>query len=960
MVAPETVFVSEMSPAVKPFSFGITAKLAVLNLMIFAVFGVVAGIMYWSFHDITRMTEAVMDREIPEVVRIGRLGRDLSRVISGTNILVSTFYGHPEILSSEADRLMEDLRGFAWEDLRGFGKTSEVSLLETSEVSLWFHEAFETLFDRCRTVNRRAAGIAGVDEAIRGDLDRLEAIVFDKKIDRVMAERSTSILDQLTALIPSYRETVLTVALAFSRLDPLSASTLDADRVVRMLGDLHLRLRTLLASEPDIAEFGSRLLDRVMAYQEAVVAFNNALIDFRRARMAVEDAVQSAESEMREMDSGILKTTRRMIDRNRRTMDASIGFIFLLTGMVIVAFGIFTYLFFLVNIRRPMKAITTALRSIGDGDFDTRISLGRTDEWSLIEVALNQMVSEIWDTYSQLYRKNEAVQKAHRELKVSMANLEAEVAQRKEAEAALHRERDLMRLVMETSPVGILAVSPDGGLMFTNPRVAETLGSDGAGLGKLLAGVPLESLPGWLDGQEAPPRFRVMETGRPERDVQLTRRREGGEPSRYLSINAAPILDGAGGISGVVATVEDITDRRRAETEREKLHHQLIHAQKMEAVGTLAGGIAHDFNNLLQGIQGYAELLVLCDEIPASQHPKLNAITRAVERGRDLVQRLLTFARKVEGSFRPVDLNREIRYIRKLLARTLPKMIDIELRLRENLSGVRADPVQIEQVLMNLAVNAGDAMPEGGRIIIETDTVVLDEDYRKARPEASPGPHVVLSVTDTGQGMDPDTLSNIFNPFFTTKDVGKGTGLGLAMVFGIVKDHGGHITCYSEVGRGSVFTIYLPAIGPVPGDEEKPPTTTIVGGTETILLVDDEPAIRDFGRQSLSAFGYTVRTAADGESALWIYSSSEPPIDLVILDLNMPGMGGWTCLRRLLELDPAARVLVASGFSQDGASGRARDWGAVGFISKPYRMHQICRTVRSVFDGECDRRPPTG
>ena len=208
--------------------------------------------------------------------------------------------------------------------------------------------------------------------------------------------------------------------------------------------------------------------------------------------------------------------------------------------------------------------------------------------------------------------------------------------------------------------------------------------------------------------------------------------------------------------------------------------------------------------------------------------------------------------------------------------------------------------------------------------------------------------------------MDPDTLSNIFNPFFTTKDVGKGTGLGLAMVFGIVKDHGGHITCYSEVGRGSVFTIYLPAIGPVPGDEEAPPATTIVGGTETILLVDDEPAIRDFGRQSLSAFGYTVRTAADGESALWIYSTSEPPIDLVILDLNMPGMGGWTCLRRLLELDPAGRVLVASGFSQDGAAGRAQDWGAVGFISKPYRMHQICRTVRSVFDGECDRRPPMG
>jgi PAS domain S-box-containing protein len=945
-----SVFVSDMRPAVKPFSFGITAKLLVLNLMIFAVFGVVAGIMYMSFQDITRMTETVMDEEIPRVIRIGRLGRDLSQVFSGTSLLVSTFYGQPETLKTEAARLME----MTDRVMSAEGMTTLRDPLNR------FRETLETLFDRCRTVNRRAAGVREIDSAMRKDLDRLETAVFNKKIDRVMAGQSTSMLDQLTALIPSYRESVLTVSQAFSRLDPLGASTPDADRVVRMLGNLHLRLRTLLASEPEIAAFGSRLLDLVAAYQEAVVGFNNALIDFRRARMVVDDAVRATELEMRTVDAALLESTRRMLERNRRTMDASIGFVFLLTGLVIVAFGIFTYLFFLVNIRQPMKAITTALRAIGDGDFDTRISLGRTDEWSLIEVALNQMVSEIWDTYSQLYRKNEAVQKAHRELKASMASLEAEVAQRKEAEAALHRERDLMQLVMETSPVGILAVSPDGGLMLTNPRVTATLGNDGAGLGRILAGINFENLPDWIDAPEAPPRFRVMETGRPERDIQLTCRREGAEPPCYLSVNAAPILNGAGEVSGVVATVEDISDRRLAEAEREKLHRQLIHAQKMEAVGTLAGGIAHDFNNLLQGIQGYAELLILCDEIPASQHQKLDAISRAVERGRDLVQRLLTFARKVEGSFRPVNLNREIRYIRKLLVRTLPKMIDIELRLRDGLSGIQADPVQIEQVLMNLAVNAGDAMPEGGRIVIETDEVVLDGAYCDARPEASPGPHVVLSVTDTGHGMTADIISSIFNPFFTTKEVGKGTGLGLAMVFGIVKDHGGHTTCYSEEGRGSVFNIYLPAIGPVAGDEGEPPAAAIVGGTETILLVDDEPAIRDFGRQSLSAFGYTVRTAADGESALRIYGESETPIDLVILDLNMPGMGGWACLKALLELDPAARILVASGFSQDGAAGRAEAWGAVGFISKPYRMHQICQAVRAVLDDGCGPRPPAG
>jgi two-component system, cell cycle sensor histidine kinase and response regulator CckA len=394
----------------------------------------------------------------------------------------------------------------------------------------------------------------------------------------------------------------------------------------------------------------------------------------------------------------------------------------------------------------------------------------------------------------------------------------------------------------------------------------------------------------------------------------------------------------------------DLTDLKKAEEERIALQSQLSEAQKMEAIGTLASGIAHDFNNLLQVTLGYSELLLDGKTEKDSDYEELQRIYSAARSGAELVQNLLTFCRKVEPQLVTLSLNQQIVHVEKLLFRTIPKMIDIRLEMARDLQPVSADPTRIEQVLMNLAVNARDAMPEGGTLTVLTRNVVFDGEYCKRYPNAKPGPYVMLAVTDTGKGMEPEVLDHIFEPFFTTKELGRGTGLGLAMVYGIVKQHGGQIGCISEVGLGTRFELYFPAIAP---DQEPAGDASAVMpafGTETVLLVDDESAVRELGERILRKGGYTVLTAANGHEALDTYANERDRIALVILDLIMPGMGGKDCLRGLRSLDPSVRVLVASGLGSDGVAKECRDLGAGGFVAKPFRLKELLIHVRKILD----------
>jgi len=412
-----------------------------------------------------------------------------------------------------------------------------------------------------------------------------------------------------------------------------------------------------------------------------------------------------------------------------------------------------------------------------------------------------------------------------------------------------------------------------------------------------------------------------------------------------VSISASRYDDHEGKPAGMLATIRDISGRKALEA-------QLLQAHKMEAIGTLAGGIAHDFNNILQTISGYSQILMIQMGPDDSSYSKLEMIQKSVMRASDLTKQLLVFGRKVKITLRPVDINHELKETSNLLERTIPKMINIKLHLAKGLKIVNADPVQLEQVLMNLGVNARDAMTEGGKLTFKTENVAFDKEYCRTHLGAKPGKYVLLTVSDTGHGMDKQILEHIFEPFFTTKELGKGTGLGLAMVYGIVKRHNGHVTCFSDPGLGTTFKIYFPVLelGGKTQKKEQEEEEEIPGGSETILLVDDEETSLDIGQYILEKYGYTTVKTESGEKALEVYKQSNKSIDLIILDLNMPGMGGEKCLQEILKLNTKAKIIVATGYPVGQQTRKRLITKAAAFLSKPFQLSDMLRQVRDVLD----------
>lgn len=386
----------------------------------------------------------------------------------------------------------------------------------------------------------------------------------------------------------------------------------------------------------------------------------------------------------------------------------------------------------------------------------------------------------------------------------------------------------------------------------------------------------------------------------------------------------------------------------------EKTYLSSLQSQKMEAVGNLAGGIAHDFNNILQAILGHVGLLSLDFGEQGPQYHRLKQIESSAERASDLIRQLLTFSRKGESQPRPLNLNFEVKEVMKLLSSTIPKMITIELQLEPDLRIIDADPVQVNQVLMNLAVNARDAMHDGGNLVIGTKNVTLDEKDCHTHCGLRPGEHVMLWVTDTGHGIEKDVIDHIFEPFYTTKSVGKGTGLGLSTVYGIVKSHHGHVLCESEPGRGSTFKVYLPVSGKEWQrlGEEKGEDSMVMRGTETILLVDDEAGIREYCKELLGGYGYTVLTERSGEGALEVFLREKGRIDLVILNVIMAGMGGKRCLDEMLKLDPQVKVLMMTGYALSDRIREALEAGARGVLNKPFRAQDMAKMIRRILDEE--------
>jgi len=409
---------------------------------------------------------------------------------------------------------------------------------------------------------------------------------------------------------------------------------------------------------------------------------------------------------------------------------------------------------------------------------------------------------------------------------------------------------------------------------------------------------------------------------------------------RFFNISGAPNLDLKGNVTGIVGIFRDISEQKTLES-------QLLQAQKMEAVGTLAGGIAHDFNNLLTGIQGYASLMSLDMNITHPLYDKLKGIEDQVRSGAELTKQLLGFARGGRYEVSVTDMNEIINKTSSMFGRT-KKEITLHRNYEDNIWAVEIDRGQMEQVLLNIYVNAWQAMPDGGDLYLETANVYLDQDSARTYG-VNPGRYVRVAVTDTGIGMDEQTRKRIFEPFFTTKEMGRGTGLGLASVYGIIKGHNGIIDVHSEKGHGATFTIYLPASEKELVKEEKG-FTDIARGEGTILLVDDEDVIIDVGSEILEVLGYKVSVARSGREAIEIYKEQQNEIDMVILDMIMPEMDGGETFNALKSIDPGVKVILSSGYSQDARSTRMMEQGCYGFIQKPYSVNTLSQKVKEVLD----------
>jgi PAS domain S-box-containing protein len=522
-----------------------------------------------------------------------------------------------------------------------------------------------------------------------------------------------------------------------------------------------------------------------------------------------------------------------------------------------------------------------------------------------------------------------------------------DITDRMRAESVARQTDRRFRSLIENASDVIAVVGADGTLTFASPSVERLLG------------MPRDTLEGRSVLELAHPderdyvrerlRRTVENEGTPEQSDFRVRHGDGGW--RVVEVVATSLLHDPA-VRGIVLNVRDITERHEARRALEESQAKLLQAQKMEAVGRLAGGVAHDFNNLLTAISGNAELLL--DDLPrdALAREDVEEIRRAAARAAGLTRQLLAFSRQQVLQPRVVALNDSVAGVEKMLRRLIGEDVELATELQPGLGHVRADPGQMEQVLLNLAVNARDAMPEGGRLEVRTADAVLGEDEARQYSYVEPGDYVLLSVRDTGTGMDETTLASAFEPFFTTKPAGKGTGLGLSTVYGIVKQSGGYVWIDSAPGEGTTVRIYLPRVD-APADDPADPAPSPAGGSgrrETLLVVEDEQTVRRIATRTLRRAGYRVLAASDGEEALAISAAHPGPIHLLMTDVVMPRMGGRDLAAHLRRERREMRVLFNSGYSEAAVATHGVLEPGTWFIGKPFTPEGLLARVREVLD----------
>jgi len=588
---------------------------------------------------------------------------------------------------------------------------------------------------------------------------------------------------------------------------------------------------------------------------------------------------------------------------------------------------------YLIRTGEPLLATPEVLQAMEDRG-DVARNGSRSLDWMGVPLKVNNNTFGV--LVVQTYSKNIRYGERDKEILTFVARQLASAVEIKRNEQALRRSEARYRSLVQSSVYGIYRSSLEGRFLDVNPALITMLGYSSAEEVLLLD--PEKDV--FAQPEE---HARLIDefrrTGRLDGFEVKWKRKDAGAITVRVSGRAVSSADEPADVLEAIA--EDVTDRRA-------LEDQFRQAQKMEAVGRLAGGVAHDFNNLLMVISGYAEVILSELELNHPLHEKGRAIQQAADRATTLTRQLLAFSRKQLLELKVVDVNAIVHDMERLLRPLIGENVEFVTVFCPEAAPTRADAGQLEQVLMNLVVNAKDAMPSGGRLTIQTQNTVVDESHRRGQQFIRPGRYVMLSVSDTGMGMDKETQSRIFEPFFTTKEKGKGTGLGLSTVYGIVKQSGGYVIVQSEKGHGSSFHIYLPQAQGVAEKQAAPVADAALGGTETILLVEDEESVRQLVRDTLVSKGYQLLEAESGEGGLEAALVHKGKIDLVITDVVMPGMGGRELVKQLVKARPGTKVLYLSGYTEDAITSDGSIEGGTAFLQKPFSLQHLSRKVREV------------
>ncbi|MDM8526288.1 ATP-binding protein [Desulfococcaceae bacterium HSG8] len=765
----------------------ITTKLLFLNVMIFIVFGVIILVMVPAFRDIEELTAKIIDRDVNQVIHNARSVREFSDVSERTNLLISTFYQNEDRLKTEGELLLKKINRLS-------GQSTDENLnnaLRNFEIKL------RILFEQCSVINDISERILKINADLMTRFERMESMISENMNLLTAEGKDISGLQHADDLLPSYKETLLRANLYFAALETLRANVKkDINPITILLADLHMGLRAFVIPDPETEDCVNRMLEGVSDYKDAIISFYKGVTEFHKRQTELNIAKSGVISSIKKGDEKVINKFDRIREETRGVMKSSIQFVYILSGVVIVLFGAFTYIFFLLNIRRPMESICRGLDFIGDGDMDARIQLGRADEWSVIEQAINRMVGEIWNSYAELYRKNEELQKIHKKL---------------------WKSQRYIKNIIDAMPSIVIGMDNKGRITHWNAAAEKAVGIESEEVRNRFV---TDVYPEMEDHME---QLRKSLTDlKPYKAEKQIRRKQ--DETCFEDIMIYPLV--ADGVEGAVIRIDDVTSRVRIE-------EMMIQTEKMMSVGGLAAGMAHEINNplgaILQGVQNTlrrlspeisanistarecgTDLETVCNYLEKRRILKyLNGIREAGNRAARIVTNMLNFSRQSETNMSPSDINNLLDNTIELAANDydLKKKYDfryVEI-IREydpELPYIPCISTEIEQVILNLVKNSAQAMAE-----IKEKT----EPPRITLRTKKEGKYAQIEVQDNGPGMNEKIRTRVFEPFYTTKRVGVGTGLGLSVSYFIItSNHKGTISVESEPGRGAKFIIRLP------------------------------------------------------------------------------------------------------------------------------------------------------